>query len=419
MVSEPGSMEENSSPTMNSSTQTNGNNITQTPILLLSNMSHLISEKLNSTNYALWRYQITSIFESYLLLDLVDGTTQSPEVFLRDANGVITTQENVLYKQWKVRDQALKTLINATLSSSALSLVMKQTTARGVWQVLERRYTSLSRTHVLSLKAELDRVRKNNDSMTVYLDHVKDIRDKLGSVGVDIDDEELLHVILKGLPPEYDAFCSAMRTRDKSLSCEDLHVLLTSEEESKKNAKSIAQEFQHMAMAATNFRGPPPITNTPLPLFNGSWNRGHGGHSPNYRGRGRGGSQFSRGGYSNPPQGFTQPSSPFAPPGSSPSQRPQCQICLKQGHTALDCFHRMNYAYQGRQPPAKLAAIASTNMSNAFQSQQPSSQAFYPDQTQTCWVSDTGATDHFTPDITHMPSYHEYHGQDGVTVGNG
>ena len=170
---------------------------------------------------------------------------------------------------------------------------MKQITARDVWKTLERRYTSLSRTHVLSFKAELDRVHKNNDTMMIYLDRVKEIRDKLNSVGVEIDDEERLHIVLKGLPPKYDAFCSAMRTRDKFLSCEDLHVLLTSEEESKKNAKSIAHELQHMAMAATGFKGPP-TTNTPLPLFSGSWNKGRGGHSPNYRGRGRGGLNLLR-----------------------------------------------------------------------------------------------------------------------------
>uniref|UniRef100_A0A2N9HWL8 Retrovirus-related Pol polyprotein from transposon TNT 1-94 n=1 Tax=Fagus sylvatica TaxID=28930 RepID=A0A2N9HWL8_FAGSY len=313
-------------------------------------------------------------------MDLVDRSTQPPEMFLHDANGNLTSAENNLYKPWKVRDQAIKTLINATLSSSALSLVMKQITARDVWKTLERRYTSLSRTHVLSLKAELDRVRKNNYTMTIYLDRVKEIRDKLSFVGVEIDDEELLHVVLKGLPPEYDAFCSVMRTRDKSLSCEDLHVLLTSEEESKKNAKSIAHELQHMAMAATRFKGPP-TTNTPLPLFSGFWNRGRGGHSPNYRGRGRGGSQSSRG-----------------------------------GHTALELFHRMNFAYQGRQPPVKLAAIASTNMSQGIQSQ-ISTQSPYPTES-TCWISDSGATDHFTPNITHMPSYQEYQGQDGVTDNN-
>jgi hypothetical protein len=71
----------------------------------------------------------------------------------------------------------------------------------------------------------------------------------------------------------------------------------------------------------------------------------------------------------------------------------------------------MNFAYQGKQPPAKLAAIASTNMSNAIPASSTSNS--------TCWVSDTGSIDHFTPDINQLPDYHEYHGNDFVTVGNG
>jgi hypothetical protein len=395
-----------------SSTFSQTANITQSPILLLPTISN-ISMKLDSTNYLLWKYQITSIFESYSLLDLLDGSVQPPAKFIADKEGVAI--ENPLYKQWKTRDQALKTLINATLSPSALTLVLAQTTAQGVWQVLERRYTSLSRTHVLSLKAELDRVKKNNDSITVYLDRVTAIRDKLGSVGVLIDDEELLHVVLKGLPPEYDAFCSAMRTRERIISCEELHVLLTSEEESKKTAKESSLELPHMAMTATGMRMNLPTTNTPLPLFNTSWNRGRGGGGRNFnnRGRGRNSNGSSRGGYQNTTQGFNQFFSSPTPQNSSNgySQRPLCQICGKQGHVALDCFHRMNFAYQGKQPPAKLAAIASTNMSNAIHAPSTSGS--------TCWVSDTGATDHFTPDINQIPDCHEYQGNDCVTVGNG
>ena len=156
-----------------------------------------------------------------------------------------------------------------------------------MWEVLERRYTSLSRTHVLSLKGELDRIQKKNESMSVFLDRVKEIRDKLSAVGVEVDDddEELLHV-LKGLPPEYDAFCSAMRTKDRSISCEELHVLLTSKEESKKNSKGMSSDVPHMAMVA-NANVNSPVTNTPLPLFAPHWNRGRGGQSQNNRGRGR------------------------------------------------------------------------------------------------------------------------------------
>ena len=70
----------------------------------------------------------------------------------------------------------------------------------------------------------------------------------------------------------------------------------------------------------------------------------------------------------------------------------------------------MNFAYQGRQPPAKLAAIASTAMSSAINA---------PYSNQSSSISDTGAMDHFTPDISHIPDYHDYRGTDQVTVGNG
>uniref|UniRef100_A0A2N9FNC2 Uncharacterized protein n=1 Tax=Fagus sylvatica TaxID=28930 RepID=A0A2N9FNC2_FAGSY len=221
--------------------------------------------------------------------------------------------------------------------------------------------------------------------MSPFLDRVKELRDKLSAVGVEVDDEELLHVVLKGLPPEYDAFCSAMRTKERSISCEELHVLLTSEEESKKNSKNMSSDVPHMAIAANaNANVSSPATNTPLPLFSPQWNRGRGDRSQNYRGRGR--ELFNITEFTSNVSNLWQP-----------------------GHVALDCFHRMNFAYQGRHPPTKLAAIASTNMSNASSA---------PASNQSCWISDTGAIDHFTPDITHIPDCHAYTSNDCVTVGN-
>uniref|UniRef100_A0A2N9IXX5 CCHC-type domain-containing protein n=1 Tax=Fagus sylvatica TaxID=28930 RepID=A0A2N9IXX5_FAGSY len=92
-------------------------------------------------------------------------------------------------------------------------------------------------------------------------------------------------------------------------------------------------------------------------------------------------------------------------PTQSYNQRPSCQICGKNGHTALDCYHRMDYSYQGKQPPSKLAAMAATSNSQ------------YSDQSY--WISDTGATDHFTPDLSTIPDHQEYTGTDLATVGNG
>jgi hypothetical protein len=42
----------------------------------------------------------------------------------------------------------------------------------------------------------------------------------------------------------------------------------------------------------------------------------------------------------------TNPSSSFVSP-----NRPPFQICGKNNHQALDCYHRIDFAYQGCHPP--------------------------------------------------------------------
>jgi hypothetical protein len=64
----------------------------------------------------------------------------------------------------------------------------------------------------------------------------------------------------------------------------------------------------------------------------------------------------------------------------------------------------MNFSYQGRHPPAKLAALAS---------------AASPSPSPNCWISDTGTTDHFTPDLGNLPDSSIYDDSQLVSVGNG
>jgi hypothetical protein len=64
----------------------------------------------------------------------------------------------------------------------------------------------------------------------------------------------------------------------------------------------------------------------------------------------------------------------------------------------------MNFSYQGRHPPAKLAALAS---------------AIPPSSSPSCWISDTSATDHFTPDLGNLLDSSIYNDSQLVSVGNG
>ena len=73
-------------------------------------------------------------------------------------------------------------------------------------------------------------MKKGTDTIDGYFQKSKQIRDKLIVISVFLDDEELFHIVLDGLPSEYDSFSSAIRTRSDVFSVEELNTLLNVEE---------------------------------------------------------------------------------------------------------------------------------------------------------------------------------------------
>lgn len=83
-----------------------------------------------------------------------------------------------------------------------------------------------------------------------------------------------------------------------------------------------------------------------------------------------------------------------------------CHICGKRGHPALDCYQRMNAAFEGRIPAKSLLAMTSSPIT--FNKQQNGS-----------WLLVTDANVHITPDIQNLAHPKEYNRNDGVGgVGN-
>ena len=132
---------------------------------------------------------------------------------------------------------------------------------------MEKRFTSLSRSNVLSLKRDLNSIKKKNESINIYMQKIKECKDKLEVVGVFIEAKEMLYIILDGLPTEFYPFCSAMRTRNDSISFEELHVLMLGEEKSLNKNTESSKDSLHLAMMG---QGPKGNTgnNTPMIQFN-------------------------------------------------------------------------------------------------------------------------------------------------------
>nr|XP_023872202.1 uncharacterized protein LOC111984811 [Quercus suber] len=211
MVSKP-SM---ASSTNSASSATSSSTSTQTTIsthgvnpslLLLSNMVSMLTVKLDYNNYLVWKHQSEVLLEAYSMINFIEDNLEAPAPLLKDSLGNYTIEVNPKYIQWRNREQEPFTFTNSTLSSSILALTVGQKYGRGVWKILEKRFASVSRSHILSLRNELMSLKKGSKSTNTFFQQIKQIRDKLGAVAVCVDEEELIHLALEALPPEYNVF---------------------------------------------------------------------------------------------------------------------------------------------------------------------------------------------------------------------
>ena len=86
--------------------------------------------------------------------------------------------------------------------------------------------------------------------MNSFLQKIKVARDKFLAVGVIIDNEELIFIVLRGLPREFAHFCSAIRTRSDPITYEQLAIMLQSEEQAMTNHLDSVSHY--LAMFAFN-----------------------------------------------------------------------------------------------------------------------------------------------------------------------
>ncbi|KAL0003958.1 hypothetical protein SO802_011519 [Lithocarpus litseifolius] len=219
---------------------------------------------------------------------------------------------------------------------------------------VRKRFASVSRSHVMSLRNELSAVKKGTDTIDGYFQKIKQIQDKLAVVSIFLDDEELLHIALGGLPTKYDSFSSGIRTRSDVLSIEELKTLLNAKErEIKKRSNNIPSASMAMNV---NFQSQNHVFSNQ---------------------RGREGIILIQGNlFSHKALKDLQASLHLIE-----------YLVKSVTHSALDCYHKMDFVYQGRHSPAKLASMVANSS-----------------QVHGCngWLIDTSCSNHVTPNLSQL-----------------
>ncbi|XP_028095342.1 uncharacterized protein LOC114295310 [Camellia sinensis] len=204
--------------------------------------------------------------------------------------------------------------------------------------------------------------------MDTYLTQIKSIADQLVLAASPIDDKDLVLLILNGLPDEYNASKTAIRTRVETISIGELCSLLNSEsihvESVSKQALASELPFAYH-VSSTSSRGG----------FRGGSYRGRGGGRPGsrfFKGtssssnatfRGRGRSSISGQGPTGS-QSYQSSSTAHSAASHPHSSQVICQICGKLNHSALECWYRLDTSsFHSSRPQTHQAYITNTNQS--------------------------------------------------------
>ncbi|KAM2291826.1 hypothetical protein ACFXTI_026645 [Malus domestica] len=203
--------------------------IVQSPITnLIPNVNTSVTVKLDDTNYLVWHYQLQLLLESHGILGFVDGSRRCPTRFEKDSEleGVETDD----FQIWKMHDRALMQLIIATLSPTAMSCIIGCVTSYDMWTNLKDIFSTVTKASIFQMKTELQNIKKGADSVSQYLQRIKDARDHLSAAGVTFEDDDVVILALKGLPAEYNTFRTVIRGRDNVISLKEFRAQLLAEE---------------------------------------------------------------------------------------------------------------------------------------------------------------------------------------------
>ncbi|PKU67431.1 Retrovirus-related Pol polyprotein from transposon TNT 1-94 [Dendrobium catenatum] len=211
-----------------------------------------------------------------------------------------------------------------------------------------------------------------DSTMTQYLAQVKTIVDNIAAAGSRIESEDIIMYILNGLPAPYNPFKSSIRTSQLPISLETLYSLLCSEEINLQNElrRDAQPSSENMAFYSNQ-------------TARGRQNRGRGSFS---NGKGRG-------------TGSRQQSNAVRSQTTTSNARPTCQICAKNGHTAVNCWY--HYSAPPAEPSRALFTQPTQNNSTAE------------------WILDSGATSHLTADSETLQQPTAYAGSDTISIANG
>ena len=185
-------------------------------------------DKLDGTNWGTWKFQVRHLLLAKGLWKYVDGSTELAQD--ADANA---------RQEFNKNSQIALSNIVLGMKTSQLYLVTSCTTPKDAWDALRNHFERDTLANKILLKKRYFRAEMSEqEAMESHLKHMKDLADKLASLGCKISEEDHVVTLLGSLPRDYAALVTALEARSDDLSLTYVQQALLREEEKLKRSSS-------------------------------------------------------------------------------------------------------------------------------------------------------------------------------------
>jgi len=197
-------------------------------------------------NYIAWKDRMEAVLDDNGLKDFIEADVPKPT----NATQVDAWQKKTT-KCRRILLEGMKDHIVSSLHGKASPYLM--------WKALTDLFQSKSDQRKLVLKDKLKNIKcEKGDSMPKYLTKFTQCRDELGSMGVTVNDEDLVSLALLGLPKSWHSYQDSVNNQENLPGWERLWSDLVQEEirqNTRDGSSSKGPDEENCALAAKAKKG--------------------------------------------------------------------------------------------------------------------------------------------------------------------
>jgi hypothetical protein len=203
---------------------------------------------LEHLNYSTWKIEMQALLRSKGYWKTVSGdaskvieSTQGEDIELSE--DILKARMDVC-SRFEEKDERALGLISLSVNETYRELLRDCKTSQGAWELLQEYFESKEAFNKVFLLKSLVNLRlEARGDIEEYVKNKRKLQRRLGTCGLQLDDDIMVVLLLIGLPPEMDTFIRILET-DSKISLEKVERELQKEIIKQKSSSGLRKDYQ-------------------------------------------------------------------------------------------------------------------------------------------------------------------------------